>query len=272
MDKFTVLDLLQLDLKEHDALNLKCIAGRPGLVREITVPELNRPGLALSGFFENFAEQRLQIFRARRERLSRQARKGPSARRHPENIHFPAPLLRLHAPSRPDAFFSDLSGGERLPHPPDRSIVFGVLHPGDPGLEQRLRPQGNHPRRPRRGVRYRGAYHWGERDWKERVALELIERGHRLVADDAVEVRCVSGNFLMGKGVNTIASHHMEIRGLGIINVTHLFGVGAIRDAKQIQLVVPARGMGQYQRIRPDRAGGQHHRILGVNVPACRSP
>ena len=62
MDKFTVLDLLQLDLKEHDALNLKCIAGRPGLVREITVPELNRPGLALSGFFDNFAEQRLQIF------------------------------------------------------------------------------------------------------------------------------------------------------------------------------------------------------------------
>ena len=62
MDKFTVLDLLQLDLKEHDALNLKCIAGRPGLVREITVPELNRPGLALSGFLDNFAEQRLQIF------------------------------------------------------------------------------------------------------------------------------------------------------------------------------------------------------------------
>src|SRR4030042_3960037 len=62
MDKFTVLYLLQLNLKEHDALNLKCIAGRPRLAREITVPELNRPGLALSGFFDNFAERRLQIF------------------------------------------------------------------------------------------------------------------------------------------------------------------------------------------------------------------
>ena len=55
MEKFTVLDLLQLDLKEHDALNLKCIGGRPGLIREIKMPELNRPGLALGGFFDSFA-------------------------------------------------------------------------------------------------------------------------------------------------------------------------------------------------------------------------
>ena len=61
MDKFRVLDLLQLDLKENDALNLKCIGGRPGLIREIKVPEINRPGLALSGFFDNFAYQRIQI-------------------------------------------------------------------------------------------------------------------------------------------------------------------------------------------------------------------
>ena len=62
MEKITVLDFLQLDLKENDALNLKCIAGRPGLVREITVPEINRPGLELSGFYDNFAYQRIQIF------------------------------------------------------------------------------------------------------------------------------------------------------------------------------------------------------------------
>ncbi len=62
MKKITVLDLLQLDLKENDALNLKCIAGRAGLVREIEVPEINRPGLELAGFYENFAFQRIQIF------------------------------------------------------------------------------------------------------------------------------------------------------------------------------------------------------------------
>jgi len=60
--KFSVLDLLQLDLKEHDALNLKCIGGRPGLSRQITLPELNRPGLALGGFFDNFGFKRIQVF------------------------------------------------------------------------------------------------------------------------------------------------------------------------------------------------------------------
>ena len=59
--KFTVLDLLDLELSGHDALNLKCIAGRRGLPRAITVPEINRPGLALSGFYEVFSSNRVQL-------------------------------------------------------------------------------------------------------------------------------------------------------------------------------------------------------------------
>ena len=58
--RFTVLDLLDLDLKEHDALELRCIGGRKGLGRVISAPDINRPGLALSGFFESFAYQRVQ--------------------------------------------------------------------------------------------------------------------------------------------------------------------------------------------------------------------
>ena len=61
-EKFRVLDLLQLDLRENDALNLTCIGGRPGLIREVAVTEINRPGLELGGFYENFAFQRVQIF------------------------------------------------------------------------------------------------------------------------------------------------------------------------------------------------------------------
>ena len=62
MKRFTVLDLLDLDLKEHNSLELTCIGGRPGLKREITEPEMNRPGLTLSGFFEEFAYSRIQVF------------------------------------------------------------------------------------------------------------------------------------------------------------------------------------------------------------------
>ena len=60
--KFTILDLIDLNLPGHDALDLTCIAGRRGLPRSITVPDINRPGLALSGFFDAFAHDRVQLF------------------------------------------------------------------------------------------------------------------------------------------------------------------------------------------------------------------
>ncbi|HSV56643.1 MAG TPA: HPr(Ser) kinase/phosphatase, partial [Magnetospirillaceae bacterium] len=101
---------------------------------------------------------------------------------------------------------------------------------------------------------------------KSETALELIERGHRLVADDVVEIRCVNGNYLMGQGANKIVGHHMEIRGLGIINVTQLFGVGAIRDRKQVQLVCNLEEWDMdkvYDRIGTDERTVD---ILGVRV------
>ena len=60
--RFTVLDLVDLDLNEHNSLNLRCIGGRKGLVREIAVFDVNRPGLALSGFYDSFAHERVQVF------------------------------------------------------------------------------------------------------------------------------------------------------------------------------------------------------------------
>ena len=107
---------------------------------------------------------------------------------------------------------------------------------------------------------------------KSETALELIERGHRLVADDAVEIRCVSGNILLGSGANKVIGHHMEIRGLGIINITHLFGVGAIRDKKQIQLVVELEHWESDKDY--DRIGSQDvtTEILGVQIPYLKIP
>ena len=107
---------------------------------------------------------------------------------------------------------------------------------------------------------------------KSETALELVKRGHRLVADDAVEIRNVSGNILMGAGSNKIIGHHMEIRGIGIINVAHIFGVGAIRDRKQIQLVVALEPWDSSKDY--DRIGAQDTtiEILGVQVPYLKLP
>jgi len=106
---------------------------------------------------------------------------------------------------------------------------------------------------------------------KSECALELIERGHRLVADDVVDVRSISNSLLIGSGAKLIR-HHMEIRGLGIINVKQLFGVGAIRDTKQIQLVVNLEAWDVNKEY--DRLGLEEttYSILGVEVPLHTIP
>ena len=107
---------------------------------------------------------------------------------------------------------------------------------------------------------------------KSETALDLVERGHRLVADDIVEIRCVNGNTILGQGANSLISHHMEIRGLGIINVSELYGVGAIREQKEIQLIVELEEWDSnkiYDRIGTNQRTMD---LLGVKIPAIEIP
>ena len=106
---------------------------------------------------------------------------------------------------------------------------------------------------------------------KSECALDLVTRGHRLVADDVVEVSRESDRIVMGRGPARIR-HHMEIRGLGIINIRDLFGVAAIRYRKRIELVVrlePWRPEGDYDRLGVEE---QTFSILDVAVPMLRIP
>ncbi len=271
MDTITVLDLLQLDLKENDALKLKCLAGRPGLIREIKVPEINRPGLELSGFYENFAYQRLQIFgRGESAYLSKLEREGNNET-----------LQQLFSWEIPCCIFTHALE-------PTRSFVEIAEKSGCPILQTDLsssefttrviRVLSNifAPKKTIHGVLVEvsgiGVLIQGESGvGKSEAALALVERGHRLVADDVVEIRRVSGNILMGTGAS-VSSHHMEIRGLGIINITHLFGVGAIRDKKQIQIVVQLEEWDASKSY--DRIGAEENtiEILEVKVPYLLIP
>jgi HPr kinase/phosphorylase len=106
---------------------------------------------------------------------------------------------------------------------------------------------------------------------KSECALDLIVRGHRLVADDAVELRCRAQSFIIGS-CPELTRHHMEIRGLGLINVQDLFGVASTRTSKRVELVV------QLERWEPgreyDRLGldDQFYETLGVRIPMIRMP
>lgn len=272
MKPFTVLDLLDLDLKEHDALNLQCIGGRPGLTREIRQADINRPGLALNGFFDAFGDDRIQLFG-----------RGETAF-----------LRRLEETGKTDVltlFFRHEMPCVLFSHGLDPTPTFFEMAESSqcPVLQTDLRSSELSSRLMRAlsnvfasvetihgvlvevfgiGVLILGDSGVG----KSETALELVERGHRLVADDAVEIRCIAGNILLGRGANRALGHHMEIRGLGIINVTHLFGVGAIRESKQIQLIVQLEywdSEKEYDRIGAEE---RYREILGVKVPELEIP
>lgn len=269
---FTILNLLDLELTEHDALNLRCIGGRAGLTRKIEVPDLNRPGLALNGFYENFANQRVQIFgRGETAYLFKLAEEGKSDTI-AELFSREIPCVVFTHNQKPTDVFAHIaeeSGCPILQTDLSTSEFSGRL----------IRALSNvfAPRETLHGVLVEvfgiGLLLRGDSGvGKSEAALELVERGHRLVADDSVEVRCVAGNILMGEAANKALGHHMELRGLGIINITHLFGVGAIRDTKQIQLVVDLEEWDSSKTY--DRIGAEETRteVLGVHVPQLLIP
>jgi HPr kinase/phosphorylase len=106
---------------------------------------------------------------------------------------------------------------------------------------------------------------------KSECALDLVTRGHRLVADDVVEVAREKEHIIMGWGPARIR-HHMEIRGLGIINIRDLFGVAAIRFRKRIELVILLEAW--VPEAEYDRLGLSEltHPVLGVEIPMLRIP
>lgn len=269
---FTVLDLLELDLPGHDALELKCIAGRRGLPRKLTVPDINRPGLALSGFYENFAFQRVQLFGRGEVAYLNKLHKENNLETIRQFFEYMIPCCIFSLDRTPSAEFLQFAEESCCP------ILQTQLESTD--FSSRLLRVFSNIFAPKKtihgvlvevyGVGILLSGHSGV--GKSETALELVERGHRLVADDIVEARCVNGNIILGQGANTLISHHMEIRGLGIINISKLYGVGAIRDQKEIQLVVKLEewdSSKEYDRLGVNEI---YTDILGVKIPSINIP
>ncbi|MDR0551430.1 MAG: HPr(Ser) kinase/phosphatase [Spirochaetaceae bacterium] len=271
---FTVLDLVDLDLKDHNSLNLRCIAGRKGLTRTISTPELNRPGLALCGFYDVFAFNRIQVFGFGEVAYLKKLLKEQRI----ENLK---PLLKYEIPccifthnAEVESFFIEAADNADCPvlvtDLPTTEFTIRVL---------RILSNIFAPKVTRHGVLVEvyglGILITGESGvGKSETALELIRDGHRLIADDVVDIHCINGNMLIGSGANKIIGHHMEIRGIGVINITHLFGVSAVRDQKRIQLITHLEGWNEkkdYDRVGID-SEDLYEDILGVRIPKLDIP
>jgi HPr kinase/phosphorylase len=270
--RFTVLDFIALDLKEHNSLNLRCVAGRKGLTREICIPDLNRPMGAIMGFYEDFAYQRIQVFGRGEVSYLRRLEERNETKTLQELFSHKVPCCIFTHNVEPNEQFINIAEAAHCP------VLRTDLGTADFSSRlMRILAEIFAPRQSVHGVLVEvfglGILILGDSGvGKSETALELIHRGHRLVADDVVDIHCVNGNVLMGAGANKIIGHHMEIRGLGIINITHMFGVRAIRERKEIQLVVKLEewdASKSYDRLGTDE---QLIELLGVNIPKLEIP
>ncbi len=237
----------------------------------LTRSEIHRPGLPLSGFFDYFDPLRIQIIglvesiylsklslEERYQRIRAFMEKRPVCIVIARDIEpycemvemsreFGIPLLRTNIST--NSFVSSIISSLNVHLAPTitRHGVLvevygeGVLILGDSGIG------------------------------KSEAAIELIKRGHRLIADDAVEISKVSEKTLVGRAPEIIR-HYMELRGIGIIDVRRIFGTGAVKETEKIQLVIKLEHWVEGKLY--DRMGleTEQYNILGIDVPAITIP
>lgn len=272
----TVLDLLDMELQGRNALNLKCIGGRKGLSKCITIPDVNRPGLALTGFFEAFQASRVQIFGLGEfcylKKLHSEHNTDTIERLFTYEIPCVVFTNGLSPNDTDDGTFIDFAEkAQCVVLQTDLDVTefsIRLLRLFSSVFAPKITMHGVMVEVHGIGILLTGRSGVG----KSECALELVERGHRLVADDIIEMRCVNGNSILGQGANALISHHMEIRGLGIINVSQLYGIGSIREQKEVQLVIRLEEWDSTKIY--DRIGTDHETmdILGVKVPTIDIP
>ena len=255
----------------HETLQLEILTSEIGLERRILDPDLSNPGLALAGYTERFSSDRIQVFgeteiaylgdltsEERRDRI-----KGV--------FTFGIPVVFVtKALSVPDEF---LEVAVECSVPILRSGL------GTKEFYRRIKPYLDAILAPQTtlhgsladvygvGLLFVGESGVG----KSECVLDLVERGHRLVADDHVIVSRRGSNILLGEG-HQLQAHHMEIRGLGIIDIRTLFGIHATRQQKRIEVIVRLELWDEGSAYTRTGLDTIEIDILGVQVPQVTIP
>ena len=203
----------------------------------LTVPDVARPGLLLAGFFDHFDPQRLQVLgrveMSYLDKLSQQQQEDIFDRMFSYKI--PALLIARGMQPYPACVAMAQKHNVTLlrSKEPTSEILSALIAYLCDELAPRVTRHGVLIEIYGEGVLLTGESGMG----KSETAVELLKRGHRLIADDAVEIRKISGNTLVGSAPELIRNY-IELRGIGIINVAKLFGMGAVKSENEINLVV----------------------------------
>ena len=257
--------------EQTGALELKLVAGASGLKRTIREPTVNRPGLVLTGFTRYFANKRVQVIGNAEAYYLKSISHEERRLRYATLFSYKIPCLTFSRGLNPDRLLLKAAEEADVPVFQTPLITMRFINLATIALEMVFAPHGTEMGSMVDilgvGVIIRGESGIG----KSESVLALIERGYSLVADDVTKVTLVDGREVIGTSAE-LTRNHMEVRGIGIINVAAMFGVKSIRKEKQVDLVVSLKAWNEVPDV--DRVGmeEEHVDILGVDIPHITIP
>lgn len=257
--------------RKEQILCLELLEGEEGLDRPVPGPEVSSPGLALGGYTDRFVADRIQVLGETEISYLRSLSERECREAIARILDFEIPCLVVTKSQEVPAPLRELARDRQIP------LIRSGLKTGE--LYRRIRPYLEEEFAPSTAIHGSLADVFGvgllfvgrSGIGKSECVLDLVERGHRLVADDVVLVHRRGNDVLIGRG-HEFQRHHMEIRGIGIIDVRALFGIHATRQQKRIEVVVQLEEWqeGAYY----DRTGLEAERtsILDVELPRVVVP
>jgi HPr kinase/phosphorylase len=258
--------------KEHGrSLEMKLLSGSANSPRVIREPTVNRPGLALSGFTRYFAYKRIQVMGHAEVFYLRELRTEERQARYAYLFAYRIPCFVFSRNLKPDKEYIAAAEQTGVPIFQTPMVTMKFINKATLDLEGMFAPRGTELGSMVDilgvGVIIRGESGIG----KSEAVLALIERGYSLVADDAIKVTLVDGRDVLCTSAE-LTRNHMEVRGIGIINVATMFGVKSIRKEKSLDMVISLRLWSEVGEV--DRLGMEEEyvQVLGVDIPHVTIP
>ncbi|HEX9654344.1 MAG TPA: HPr(Ser) kinase/phosphatase [bacterium] len=268
MEKLTVQKLFN---ELNKKLRLELLNSDRGFKRLINEPDLHRPGLALSGFVEVFTYKRVQIMGNSEHGYLKTLSPSDRTRAIQTLLSFELPCLIVTESNEPPAELVNGADEKGICIFRTSFKTTRLMHLLSDYMDDKFAPKvtvhGSLVDVYGIGLLFTGRSAIG----KSEIALDLVERGHRLVADDVVNIARKAEGILIGTA-SEILQHHMEIRGLGIVDVHSVFGIRAIRVQKRVEVVVHLEEWddeADYERIGLDESSTK---ILDVEIPLIKLP
>ena len=257
--------------RHSEALQMKLLGSDSGFNRKISEPTINRPGLALAGFFSYFASKRIQVLGSAELSYLKSLPDSEVRNRFRALCSEPIPCIVVSRSAKaPSALLeeAEASGIAVFLTP---MVTMRFTNAATLALEFDFAPTkseyGSMMDIMGVGTLIRGSSGIG----KSECVLGLIERGHSLVSDDMTRFRALEGKELVGNSPE-LTRHHMEVRGLGVINVMSIFGIGSVRAEKRLDLIVTLKDWQELEEV--DRIGldQEYFEILDILIPHITIP